>query len=284
MTIHKVTAEDQKVLIENYALFTPISHGSQSVDQPLSIMRARDTKYDLEGKKDKFLQLVEILNLFTDYVGTVQLQYVNCKTPTFYPVEESVAVEIINPRGHSPFASTLTSENTKKLLKFCEKLPNLNVNSMLRFAIKRFNYAKISRIPQEKIVDFVVCLESLFGDPGSKTELRYKFSLRIALLHGKDPDDGKLLRRLFGLFYDARSYVVHGNDHQFKKTLRSIEKISNDWINKLTTIAKDSIISFVNLKDNGIIDMAQVIDESDIDDIRRQEIRTKAGLAPYESY
>lgn len=271
--------DDEKVLTQKYGWFIPVSYGMQSPNMPLSIMRFQDTQYDLEGKKEMFLQFVEILNLFTDQ-QPVQLLFVECKTPLFYPVESSSAMEVINARGYRPFVSVLTSEKRKSLLEFIkafERISNLEIKSRLRFAIRRYNYAKISRIQEDNLVDFVICLESLFGD--STPELKYKFSLRIALLHGKDLNHGKLLKELFGLFYDARSQVVHGSNDKFQKTIRKIEDKDNNWINMLTTIAKDSIIYFVNLTDSKIENIIQQIDDSIFDDNKRQEIRIKAGLS-----
>ena len=45
---------------------------------------------------------------------------------------------------------------------------------------------------------------------------KLSLSTMHASLHGKDVSHRNLLRELFGLFYDARSAVVHGSNDQFK--------------------------------------------------------------------
>jgi len=279
ITIRKIV-DTQKVMASVYnqldQLLMNNNYDFQQINPSTSRIETYDIHYNLDSKREKFQHAIDVLNLFTE--GPVQLSYVKCELPLFYPAEISSAVEVIKPRGGSGWSlSKMSKDESQKFTTFFEKLSNVRDRHKLGFAIRRFNYGKISRDRDDKIVDLIISLESLFGD-GSNTDLNYKLALRVALIHGKDYHHRKKLRKIFKLLYDARSHVVHGSEAD--KTIRKIEQDCKDWMSNLMMISRNSIIAYLNLmgETNTVNDIIIQIDESIFDDVLKANIRTKARL------
>jgi hypothetical protein len=79
----------------------------------------------------------------------------------------------------------------------------------LDLALRRFNFSYSRNLPDDRIVDFAIALESslLFN---LRDELKYRMALRAcALLADEAPVEET--KQLVDALYDVRSQVVHGN-------------------------------------------------------------------------
>jgi hypothetical protein len=76
-------------------------------------------------------------------------------------------------------------------------------------ALRRFNLGYTRREREDRLIDYVVGLESLLVE--SPGELRYRFALRGAALLGGSADSRQAVRELLEAAYNARNDIVHGS-------------------------------------------------------------------------
>jgi hypothetical protein len=240
------------------------------------IIETRSQHYSLNDMRNYLQERIEILNLFT--ADLVQVFYVKCKLPLFYPVESSSAVEIINARSGVPMLGILTKSDCANFLSFYNKLFHNGKPLRLMFAIKRYGYGRAARIEDDKVVEFIIALESLFSN--SDTEIIEKLSLRAAILHRKNSAESILLKRFIKKAYNIRSKIVHGQYEQLAKEIESIKKIESEWISQLEVITRNSIVAFGNLLDIGknVKSIIDLIDEAVIDHEKRSVIWQRSGI------
>lgn len=112
---------------------------------------------------------------------------------------------------HSPY---LLSNNEIRIFKkfFNEYMRNFsNINRELPFvnAIRRLS-SSIQKISlEEKIIDLMISLESLFSDGAH--EMTFKISVRMSFLLGRNIQETKFLNKFIKEAYALRSQIVHGN-------------------------------------------------------------------------
>jgi hypothetical protein len=92
----------------------------------------------------------------------------------------------------------------------------LTDKSMPKFvgiAVKRLGFSARRSTPEDRIVDLVVALESIFGDtsPGGGN-LAYKVAVRAAFYLRKEPLEREALFKRVNKAYAARSRVAHGGE------------------------------------------------------------------------
>lgn len=76
-------------------------------------------------------------------------------------------------------------------------------------ATRRFNLGYARREREDRLIDYVVGLESLLGD--SSGDLRYRFALRSAALLGDRADSRQAIREELEAAYNERNKIVHGS-------------------------------------------------------------------------
>lgn len=95
-------------------------------------------------------------------------------------------------------------------------------------ALRRFNIAYSRAMEEDRLIDFWVALESLFGKQGETQELTYKFAMRIAHFVGSSPEErGELFDELQDT-YNVRSKVVHGSKSKkvTREAVRAAEEVT----------------------------------------------------------
>lgn len=80
----------------------------------------------------------------------------------------------------------------------------------LGIAVKRLSLAVAESDPEERIIDLIIALESLLLGVDEKDELKYKLSLRGAMLLSDSESDAVRVRQRLGVAYNRRSEAVHG--------------------------------------------------------------------------
>jgi hypothetical protein len=76
-------------------------------------------------------------------------------------------------------------------------------------AMRRFNLGYARREREDRLIDYVVALESLLVE--SEGELRYRFALRGAALLGVSADSRQAVREVLKAAYKERNSIVHGS-------------------------------------------------------------------------
>jgi hypothetical protein len=202
------------------------------------------------------------------------------ETPTFYPVELGAAKEVHYPRGAIWSGMvTVRKERFSEFAKLYQKYQEITHHPRLLFAIKRFNYGMSSISRDDKIVEYVIALESLFSN--TQHEITDKLSLRIAVTHESNLEDVKDLKEFIAAVYDVRSTIVHGAYDALENKVKEIEKRWPDWIHRVEDVARKSIIAYVNLMAEAkkqFHEIIPVIDDAIIDASKRNEIRKIGGL------
>lgn len=249
------------------------SHHSSLVQ---CVIEASTNDYLLNEMERKMQELIDPLNLFVPYY--VRLGDVTVEMPLFYPVGSSATIGVVPARGSKIWISRLSKKHSEQLRAFIQKFRQIH-EKRLSFALRRFNLAKASSLVEDKAVDYVVSLESLFSN--SQLEITDKLSLRVGLFHGMTPKDMKKKALFMKKVYVLRSQIVHGRANEVKKAITAVEKIDKNWLSTLDEITKQSIITCTNLISSravtsldGVIDL---IDESIFRPAKRSRIRKIYG-------
>lgn len=103
-------------------------------------------------------------------------------------------------------------------------------------AIKRFTKAIEDRELNDKIIDFIISLESLLGD--GNTELIHRLSMRTGFLLGTKKES-KDIRDFIKKIYDTRSKIVHGDKE------RTINMNGIEFTKEKSVVVLEDIIRLV---------------------------------------
>lgn len=82
-------------------------------------------------------------------------------------------------------------------------------NQFLLSAINRFMYSYEKNYVEDRIVDLIICLESLLQD--NQPELRYRLAIRTALFLGNSAHDRNRIYNIIRKGYEIRNKTVHGD-------------------------------------------------------------------------
>lgn len=228
--------------------------------------------YDMDKQEERIQNFLHTIGIFK--LEPVQIRDLTCILPTFYPVELRSRKGIITRRGVYRTFSILSKSDIPKFRKFYSMYDRIEKPKQLQNAIKRFNYGLESLNFEDMVIDFMISLESLFSK--SDGEITHKISIRIALLFGQNEFDTECLRNFIKNMYKLRSTIVHGSD--LNQAFRKIHITENRIKNKLTIIARDSIIAYLCLIDNGLNSdkIIDYLDTSISNKLVREQIQQKA--------
>jgi hypothetical protein len=87
---------------------------------------------------------------------------------------------------------------------------NEDKNKFLLIAINRFMFSYEKENPEDRILDLMICLESLLQD--EQAELRFRLSIRTALFLETDNLKRNRIYKIVKKGYDVRSEIAHGTD------------------------------------------------------------------------
>lgn len=119
----------------------------------------------------------------------------------------------------------LSSSEVPELLKLWENIKNINFSHIpsLEIAIKRFHFAHERRDVEDRLIDLMIAYETLYSTDNK--ELRYKCSLRTAILIGEDVNERKNIFKIMQVAYDKRSKLIHtGRLDQHAKIPKPVNK------------------------------------------------------------
>jgi hypothetical protein len=142
-------------------------------------------------------------------------------------------------------------------------------NAYLRIALDYFRMGSLDTRYSNKIIDYFVALEALYGKNEEKTEMRYRFGNRIASLLGKNPQDRKMIMQRARILYDKRSHAVHGVPTELEA----------DDMPTLFWWVRESILRFIVLANKR--SHAEIIDEIDsamLDNSIRDKMRLESEI------
>jgi hypothetical protein len=141
-------------------------------------------------------------------------------------------------------------------------------NEYLRIAMDYFRRGRMEHYDDNRIIDYFVSLEALYSKDEERTEMRYRFSNRIATLLGKDIEDRLEMKEKARSLYDKRSALVHG----------SVTKLEDKEQGILFRWIRESILRFMSLS-KFYLDHKTIINKIDdamIDNSIRDKLRIKS--------
>jgi hypothetical protein len=209
------------------------------------------TKVDPRKVKQKYLE-----SIFSRPIDAFRLfQKGDVKLGGFYFSEsEKYSIKPImnlRPEPKIPFSSSykLSSNKVKQFIQFQNIFFKNNLTrgkfSFLNTAITRFSKSLDDVHVEDILLDNVISLESMYS--ANESELSFKFSIRVASLLGRNPNEMKKLQKFMYEIYDLRSRIIHGDhvpdivgdeDYNMKK---------EDAIDFLDEITRNSIKIFLTM-------------------------------------
>jgi hypothetical protein len=136
------------------------------------------------------------------------------------------------PLAHIGFSSDFTArEDVNEFLRLFRALRALEPTSSLSFGIRRFNYAYERMRMEDRLIDLMIVLESLFVEDGKAGEIAYKFRMRIArfLYESGNLDDRRKCRDIAKAAYEMRSSIVHGDTRKQAELLNKVGTVQRIW-------------------------------------------------------
>lgn len=222
-----------------------------------------DSNTDKDGLKS---ELQKKLNDIAEVYGLITNQHLEILYSTYGQISKngfkSLSFTII---GTPVFDNEQRTENVPKIEKALTKYKALQAifsqkeKFFLRNAIDYYARSLKDDLPEEKLLDLMICLEALFNNEND--ELSYRYSLRVSSLLSIGQEDKRAeiyenMRR----FYGQRSAIVHG-----------VEKpqLSDTDVDILQQYAKEAIKrfmyidmqkqEFVKLLDKSIVDTSKAM-------------------------
>ncbi|MFQ5833985.1 MAG: hypothetical protein ACE5H4_14870, partial [Candidatus Thorarchaeota archaeon] len=171
----------------------------------------------------------------------------------------------------SPFMSRgyhLTTDDIDELKELIMLLNSLAKKEELEIPISRFIYGIEREDALDKLIDYMIALESLYLQ--LEDELKLRFSLRIATFMAQNEKEHGEIFNLMSTAYSTRSKIVHGekwnkiekeakkNGYSIGGLIERVEEILRSSINKFARF----IISGQSVKQ--VIEMIDVSVEQDI--------------------
>jgi hypothetical protein len=101
----------------------------------------------------------------------------------------------------------LSMGDVPRLKKFCQKCQLVNVEDL---RITRFTWAPYRRLVLERIIDYIIALELIYGDTVSGGQYRFKVPCRCAGVLAADEADANAIYDTVDEGYRVRNSYMHG--------------------------------------------------------------------------
>ncbi|MHA2264903.1 MAG: hypothetical protein ACXAEN_21125 [Candidatus Thorarchaeota archaeon] len=139
----------------------------------------------------------------------------------WHPWESSISPQSSNILETPGMIYYFSVEEVDIMNEMLDLLSHGKPDKALQVAIRRLNFA-VERgymIPEDRILDAMIAFDSLFG---VDWELKYRISLRVAMLLGESSEEREILQEDLEYAYDLRSRIIHGNkEKRVKKVLKN---------------------------------------------------------------
>lgn len=201
-----------------------------------------------EKIKERFEKFLFALKIF--HHGDVQFGGIYYKESENWEVKPTICIssEPVLSKPKIKYSLETESFSEKDFKKFLNDFSKINLTKgkhvFLGRSIKRFSQSLENENTLDRIVDFIICLESLYSS--NEQQLSFRFAMRVAIVLGQTPRQKLMLQEFILQIYDLRSKIVHG-DELPKIELDGKEIDLNYCIENLEKIARNSIHIFLDL-------------------------------------
>jgi hypothetical protein len=133
-----------------------------------------------------------------------------------WPVNNFTSSGIIEPNAQRASMYQLSATGAGTFAEFWHRAADGRKTAFLDAALRRFGFAGERHRPEDRLVDLMICAESLFlsdvGETKERGEMRFRLSLRFALFAEIEGFTRIDCFNLIKAAYDARSAIVHGGN------------------------------------------------------------------------
>ncbi|MHC1592740.1 MAG: hypothetical protein ACXQT1_01510, partial [Methermicoccaceae archaeon] len=117
-------------------------------------------------------------------------------------------------------------------------------SSYIQLPLGRFNDAYSRMKDEDRLVDYIIVLESLLLSGGEMSEMSYRLGLRAAHLLAKSAEDRERIFETVKAAYDLRSRVVHGNEPTKKVKIGKEEYALKDVVPLVEDVSRRVLTYF----------------------------------------
>ena len=237
------------------------------------IPKTRISEQKIKDRLERFLFGLKIF-----HSGDVQFGGIYYRDSAEWDVKPTICIkpEPILGKPKEKYQLESKSLTNKDFKKFMNDFSKINFTKgkhvFLGRSIKRFSQAIENENQLDKIVDFVICLESLYST--NEQQLSFRFAMRTAIVLGQTSFQKTTIQDFILQIYDMRSKIVHGDD--VPDIIIDDKKIEMYVIlNKLEQISRNSIKIFLQLINNfdSKEDLHKNIDESIYDLLKQKKFK-----------
>jgi len=171
------------------------------------------TMEQAEETKNLFVNVINALRLFKK--GRVGFEAIFRETISDWEVGGFGASS--SPTFPHAFLGSFKLQESEQddFIEFWHFFKGINFKALdknFRIAANRFNSACERKDSEDRLIDYVIALTSLFSRKRERGLERYRLSMRVALLLERDSEKRKKVRQEILEIYDKRSAVVHGRE------------------------------------------------------------------------
>jgi hypothetical protein len=146
----------------------------------------------------------------------------------------------------------LTADDVERLKELWQsyKCVDFKVDKFLRVATERFSNGLDRLNSEDRIIDFVICLEALFlsgiGNAGDWGEISYRFALHGARFLEKDIPERKRVFHDLRAAYRVRNPIIHGGSYKLPKAETGKTMSLAEFCELLENYSRNSLRQFLS--------------------------------------
>ncbi len=206
------------------------------------------TEINEQKIKERFEKFLFALKIFHE--GNVQFGGIYYSDSVNWEVKPTICIKSEPILGKSASKYRLESANLtqKDFEKFVTEFFKINLTKgkyvFLGRSIKRFSQAIEDENNLDKIIDFIICLESLYSS--KEQQLSFRFAMRVASVLGQASRQKIKIQEFILQIYNLRSKIIHG-DVIPAVEIDDTEIHLDDCVKLLENITRTSIKLFLQL-------------------------------------
>ena len=261
--IRKIKNDEKEWLLDKYRNYAPVKTHLHSLKYILVIKIDRNLTSHVQIAKQRIRNTIDTLRVFKK--GNVRPGGLHLFTPSEkWNPENKIKLITYEPiRVYSPNKYVLKPQdkrNARELFVNVSNCFDTDNNEYLSRSIRRFSDTTEREDLGEKMVDFMVSLESILGSKSG--DISFKLSQRSAILIGETDEKIVEYFEFIKMCYDVRSGIVH------ESTLRPF-KIGNksmdpkDVVKRLETLTRkiiQNMIKFFQIEKYKDLNQSAMID------------------------
>lgn len=163
---------------------------------------------------DVFYNIITALRLFKK--GAPCCNFISEYPDHWAPMGGVTSSSVPSPYSYSLRGPVyhLDKKESKEFQRFWGKFKQIELdkNTSLNLALRRFNFANVRAEPADRIIDYFISFEALYLHEDEMQELSYRLSLRASHFLSEDKTEREEIFNFFKKAYVLRSKIVHGVD------------------------------------------------------------------------